>query len=385
MTRRFCMVGAGFSGAVLARAFAEAGHQAVVIDERNHIAGNCYSERDAESGIMVHKYGPHIFHTANEAVWQYVNRFTRMMPYVNRVKAIYAGRVYSLPINLHTINQFFNVVLRPQEAREFVASKARRDITEPASFEEQALASVGDELYRAFFYGYTRKQWGIEPCELPASILKRLPLRFTYDDNYFSHPYQGMPENGYTEIVQRILEVEGIEVRLGCRFEDLNEQFQHVFYSGPIDRYFGFMAGRLAYRTLDFESFRADGDWQGTAVMNYSDESVPFTRITEHKHFAPWEAGRFDKTICFREYSRACEPNDIAYYPVRLVAEKRMLGDYVELARRSIGISFVGRLGTYRYIDMDVTIGEALTAAETALAALRDGRPLPPFFVDPLQ
>ncbi len=385
MTRRFCMVGAGFSGAVLARAFAEAGHRVVVIDERSHIAGNCYSERDPDSGIMVHKYGPHIFHTGNEIVWQYVNRFTKMMPYVNRVKAQYAGRVYSLPINLHTINQFFNVVLRPDEARQFVASKARRDITEPASFEEQALASVGDELYRAFFYGYTRKQWGIEPCELPASILKRLPLRFTYDDNYFSHPYQGMPENGYTEIVRGILDVEGVEVRLGCRFEDLNEQFQHVFYSGPIDRYFGFKAGRLAYRTLDFESFRADGDWQGTAVMNYSDESVPFTRITEHKHFAPWEAGRFDKTICFREYSRACEPHDIAYYPVRLVAEKRMLGDYVELARQSTGLSFVGRLGTYRYIDMDVTIGEALTAADAALTALREGRPLPPFFVDPLQ
>jgi len=385
MTERFCMVGAGFSGAVLARAFAEAGHKVVVIDERQHIAGNCFSERDPESGIMVHKYGPHIFHTANETVWRYVNRFTTMMPYVNRVKAIYAGRVYSLPINLHTINQFFNVVLRPDEARAFVAGKARRDITEPASFEEQALASVGEELYRAFFYGYTRKQWGIEPSELPASILKRLPLRFTYDDNYFSHPYQGMPEHGYTEIVRGILDVEGIELRLGCRFEDLNEQFRHVFYSGPIDRYFGFRAGRLAYRTLDFEEFRAEGDWQGTAVMNYSDESVPFTRITEHKHFAPWEAGGFDRTICFREYSRACEPSDIAYYPVRLVAEKQMLGDYVELAGQTSGVSFVGRLGTYRYIDMDVTMGEALTAAEGALAAVREGRPLPSFFVNPLQ
>lgn len=364
---RYCSVGAGLSGAVIARELAQAGHKVLVIDERPHIAGNCYTERDRDTGIMLHRYGPHIFHTADERVWEYVNRFCEMMPYVNRVKATVRGQVYSLPVNLHTINQFFGKTMAPSEAADFVASQARTDIEDPQSFEDQAMRFVGQALYEAFFKGYTRKQWGVEPSALPADILKRLPLRFNYDDNYFNHPHQGMPKDGYTEIVANILDHENIEVRLNCRYEDLNEPFEHVFYSGPLDRYFRHDIGRLGYRTLDFEEIRADGDFQGTAVMNYPDEDIPFTRISEHKHFAPWEAGTFDKTVAFREYSRLCGESDIPYYPIRLLDDKKLLEQYQERAQAEENVTFVGRLGTYQYLDMDVTIGKALDVAEDFL------------------
>jgi UDP-galactopyranose mutase len=305
MSKRFCCVGAGFSGAVIARLFAEQDHKVLVLDERPHIAGNCHTERDPATGVMVHKYGPHIFHTADAEVWAFVNRYTEMQPYVNRVKAVSGGHVYTLPINLLTINSFFGQTLGPAEAKAFLESKQRRDIEDPQTFEEQALRFVGDDLYRAFFYGYTRKQWGMEPSELPASILKRLPIRFNYDDNYFAHPFQAMPKNGYTEIVQGVLDHPNIEVRLGCAYEDQSETFAHVFWSGPIDRWFGYREGRLGYRSLTFEPEVAEGDFQGTAVMNYCDEAVPFTRITEHKHFSPWEADSFDRTIVFRRVQQA--------------------------------------------------------------------------------
>ncbi|MBO1325961.1 UDP-galactopyranose mutase [Acetobacter sp. TBRC 12305] len=380
----FCVVGAGFSGAVIARHLAERGHKVVVVDERPHLGGNCHTERDAQTGVMVHRYGPHIFHTADERTWAYVQRFGTFRPYINRVKAISGGRVYTLPVNLLTINQFFGTTLGPKDALAFIQAKADRSITDPQSFEEQALSMIGPELYRAFFYGYTRKQWGLEPTELPASILKRLPLRFNYDDNYFNHPYQGMPENGYTAIVENILAVDGVEVRLGCSFESLTDTFEHVFYTGPIDRYFGFRLGRLGYRTLDFERFVDDGDHQGTAVINYCDEQVPYTRISEHKHFAPWEQDQFSKTVCFREYSRLAGEGDVPYYPIRLVHEKRMLDSYIALAREEKAVSFLGRLGTYRYLDMDVTIKEALAACDLIDTQLAAGTcDLPAFFVDP--
>lgn len=364
---RICIVGAGFSGATIARYLAENGIASLVIDERNHLAGNCHTERDPETGVMVHKYGPHIFHTGIERVWEFINRYGVMMPYVNRVKANVANKVYSLPVNLHTINQFFGKALSPKQARAFVESKARMDIEDPQTFEEQALRFVGNDLYEAFFKGYTRKQWGCEPSELPASILKRLPLRFNYDDNYFNHPYQGMPRDGYTAIVANILNHPGIEVRLGVRHEDLAEDFAHTFYSGPLDRYFNYDLGRLGYRTLDFVPERAEGDYQGTAVINYPDESVPFTRISEHKHFAPWEAASFETTIVFREYSRLCGPDDIPYYPIRMVAETKLLEQYEARAAQEPNITFVGRLGTYQYLDMDVTIDQAMDVAEAWL------------------
>lgn len=379
---RFCVVGAGFSGAVIGRALAQAGHAVLVVDERSHLAGNCHCERDVETGVMVHVYGPHIFHTANERVWEYVQQFAEMVPYTYRVQALAGGRVFSLPINLLTINQFFGKTMGPGEARSFIAERAEK-IPEPQNFEEQALSMIGAELYEAFFRGYTRKQWGLEPTRLPASILKRLPLRFDYNDSYFSHPHQAMPRGGYTEIVERILAVDGLEVRLGAKFEELDGDFEHVVYSGPIDRYFNFSLGRLGYRTLDFQPTRAPGDFQGTQQMNYCDEDVPFTRITEHKHFAPWEKAGFDWTIYYREFSRACEPADVPYYPIRQVDEQAMLVRYVDLARHAAGVTFVGRLGTYRYLDMDTTIGEALEAADGMLKRISSREPIPPFFVDP--
>lgn len=363
------MVGAGFSGAVIARELAEAGFNCLVIDERPHIAGNCHTERDPETGVLVHRYGPHIFHTADERVWDYINRFGEMMPYVNRVKATARGRVYLLPINLHTINQFYGTTMSPAEAQAFIESKARLDIADPQSFEEQALRFVGPELYETFFRGYTLKQWGIDPARLPASILKRLPLRFNYDDNYFNHPHQGMPREGYSKIVETILDHPRIELRLKASWETQSEDFEHVFYSGPLDRYFGYDLGRLGYRTLDFEAERAEGDFQGCAVMNHPDPETPFTRISEHKHFSPWE--EHEKTIVFREYSRYCGPDDVPYYPIRLLDEKKLLTRYEARAARVEGVTFVGRLGTYQYLDMDVTIGRALDAAQDFLARRR--------------
>ena len=368
---RVLIVGAGFSGATIARLLADKGIASLVIDERAHPAGNCHTERDGETGVLVHRYGPHIFHTDIERVWTFVTSHGEMMPYVNRVKANVQGKIYSLPVNLHTINQFFGTALSPIEARAFIESRARMDITDPQTFEDQALRFVGNDLYEAFFKGYTRKQWGCEPSELPASILKRLPLRFNYDDNYFNHRHQGMPRHGYTPIVESILRHDLIEVRLGVAHGDLGEHFAHTFYSGPLDRYYDYDLGRLGYRTLDFVAERADGDFQGTAVINYCDESVAFTRISEHKHFAPWEAATLDRTIVFREYSRACGPDDVPYYPIRMVAETALLEQYEARAARETGVTFVGRLGTYQYLDMDVTIDRAMDVAARYLGVVQ--------------
>lgn len=360
------IVGAGLSGAVIARELAEQGHSVSVFESRDHIAGNCHTERDGDTGVMVHVYGPHIFHTDDREVWDYVNRFERFMPYQNRVKTTSRGRVYSLPINLLTINQFFGTTLRPDEARDFIAERADTSIVEPVTFEEQALRFVGPELYDAFFKGYTQKQWGCSPTELPASILKRLPVRFNYDDNYFFHTYQGMPENGYTAMIGKILDHASISVTLSTPFErNRKSDYRHTFYSGPLDAYFDHEFGRLGYRTLDFERFTYQGDYQGCAVMNYGDVDVPYTRITEHKHFSPWET--HEGSVCYREFSRECGPNDIPYYPIRLVKEKEQLAAYEALAKAESDVTFVGRLGTYRYLDMDVTIREALDTARAFL------------------
>lgn len=377
------MVGAGLSGAVIGRMMAEAGHTVQVVDSRDHIAGNCHTERDAETDVMVHVYGPHIFHTDDAEVWDYVNRFQTFLPYKNRVKTTSQGQVFSLPINLHTINQYYGKTMRPDEARAFIAEIADTSIEEPRTFEEQALKFVGPDLYEAFFRGYTLKQWGCSPTELPASILKRLPVRFNYDDNYFFHRFQGMPETGYTDMVARILDHENITVQLNTRFDrDQAGDFDHVFYSGPLDGYFGYELGRLGYRTLDFEKFTDTGDYQGCAVMNYGDADVPYTRITEHKHFSPWES--HEGTVCYREFSRACGEDDIPYYPIRLTGEMEMLEAYVGRAKDERGVTFVGRLGTYRYLDMDVTIREALDAGRAFLQVAEGGEAMPAFVRPPL-
>jgi len=376
------IVGAGISGAVIARLLAEQGTPSVVYDKRAHIAGNCHSERDSETNVMLHVYGPHIFHTDDKEVWDFVNAYSEFMPYTNRVKAIYKGNVYLLPVNLHTINQFFNKTLRPDEARAFIESKADKSITDPQNFEEQAISMIGRELYEAFFKGYTRKQWGCEPTELPASILKRLPLRFNYNDNYFNHKYQGMPKDGYTEMVAKILDHELIEVRTDTEFlASESDAYQHVFWSGALDGYFNFSEGRLGYRTLDFEKFSEDGDYQGTAVINYCEEDVPYTRITEHKHFSPWES--HDKTTCYREFSRLCTEKDIPYYPIRMVKEKELLNCYLDKALALKNTTFVGRLGTYRYLDMDVTIREAIDVANKYLDCKRNQEQMPVFNINP--
>ncbi|MEY3977509.1 MAG: UDP-galactopyranose mutase [Actinomycetota bacterium] len=379
---RVAVVGAGFSGAVVARELAEAGHNIDVFESRDHVAGNCHTRRH-ESGVMVHVYGPHIFHTQHERVWSYVRRFANFKPYRHRVRAMVGEKAFQMPMNLGLINSFFGTAFTPAEAEAFVATKADATITNPTSFEDQALRLVGRELYEAFFAGYTRKQWGVDPKELPASILARLPLRFTDDDSYFSHPYQGIPEHGYTAIVEAILDHPNIGVSLSTRISRAELQtYDHVFWSGPIDAYFDHQHGRLGYRTLDFTPEVVDGDYQGCPVVNYCDAEVPYTRITEHKHFAPWES--HDTSVIYREYSRLCGDDDVPYYPIRLVKEKAQLVDYVQLARAENGVTFLGRLGTYRYLDMDVTINEALTVADASRQAFAEGGRPPAFLTDPL-
>lgn len=386
LEQHILIIGSGFSGAVIARELAEQGYQIEVIDQRPHIAGNCYTKRDQDTNIMVHQYGPHIFHTDDEEVWNYINEHGEMMPYTNRVKSTVGGQVYSLPVNLHTINQFFGKAFNPKEAHDFIVNEqADKTIGEPQNFEEQALKFVGKDLYEAFFKGYTQKQWGLSPTKLPASILKRLPVRFNYNDNYFFHKFQGMPKDGYTPIVQSILDHDNITVKLSTNFDDYRDKlgdYEHIFYTGALDGFYDYKLGRLGYRTLDFERHVDEGDFQGCAVMNYGEESVPYTRISEHKHFTPWE--NHDKTVYFKEFSRLAEEQDIPYYPIRLVDEKNMLEKYVELANQETKVTFVGRLATYRYLDMDVTIREALDVADKFLAVKKTDETMPAFVVNVL-
>jgi UDP-galactopyranose mutase len=353
---------------VLAHELAVSGEYSIqIFDERPHVAGNCHTFRDERTGIMLHRYGPHIFNTSREDVWQYVNRLATFGAYTNRVKAITARGVFSMPMNLLTINQFFGKKMNPAEAREFLASVGDTSIKEPRNFEEQGLRLLGRELYENFFSGYTKKQWGVEPRELPASILQRLPVRFNYDDNYYQQRYQGIPVEGYTAIVEKLLDHPAIEVHLNARLNPRDQsQFDHLFWSGPLDAYFEHELGRLQYRSLVFERFDSTGDYQGNPVLNYCEESVPWTRISEHKHFAPWE--EHEGTVCFREYSKLAEPHDIPYYPLRLENDKSMLERYVDSAQKTKGVSFIGRLGSYRYLDMHVVIGESLDLAKACLA-----------------
>ena len=381
--KRIAIAGAGFSGAVLARQLSEAGYQVDVFDTRPHVAGNCHTARDDKTGVMVHTYGPHIFHTSNQRVWDYIRRFGEFVPFVNRVKTITGGRVFSLPLNLLTINQFFGRTFSPREAEAFFAEIGEGGDAPPANFEEQALRLMGRELYQAFFEGYTTKQWGVSPTALPASILKRLPVRFNYDDNYYASNFQGIPRDGYTAIVEKLLDHEGVAVFLGTKLDRAAlDDYEHVFCSGPIDAWFGYSDGRLGYRTLDFVREDHEGDFQGNAVINYGDVSVPWTRISEHKHFAPWET--HEKTVVFKEYSRLCDEQDTPYYPIRLTEEKALLTRYVGRAREETKVTFVGRLGTYRYIDMHVTIAEALDVAERFIESRASGTKMDAFVVDPL-
>lgn len=377
MSPRFLIVGAGFSGAVLGRELAENLNARVeIIDQRDHIGGNCHTERDEPTGVMVHKYGPHIFNTSHEDVWAYINRFGDFRAYANRVKAVNARGIFSFPINLHTINQFFAATFSPEEARTFIAERGDKTIGIPASFEEQALKFVGRELYETFFYGYTKKHWGCEPSELPASILKRLPLRFNYDDNYYNTRHQAIPTEGYSAVISRILDHPGIHLILNTRWEAaMAAGYDHIFYSGPLDELFATAHGRLGYRTIQFERIDAQGDFQGNAVINYTAEEIPWTRIHEHKHFAPWES--WDRTVAFRESSKETSPTDTPYYPKRLSADMAIHQLYENQLAELPHITPIGRLGTYRYLDMDQVIGEAMDLATDTVAAVSQKKPIP--------
>jgi UDP-galactopyranose mutase len=370
MSKKYLIIGSGFSGAVLAHQLATKSDCTIDIwDERDHIGGNAHTARDAKTGIMVHQYGPHIFNTDKKEIWDFVNSIAEFRPYVHRVKAMSSGKVYSLPVNLHTINQLFQRSFTPAEAKAFLETLGDKSIEDPQNFEEQALRFIGKELYHAFFYGYTKKQWGCEPTELPASILKRIPVRFNYDDNYHNNIFTGIPVEGYTNLIQKLLQHPGIDVSLNKKFEPTMDisGYDHVFYTGPIDAWFNFSYGRLGYRTVTFERYYADGDFQGTAQMNYCDVDIPFTRITEHKHFTNWE--QHDTTVYFKEFSKESEPTDIPYYPKRLEQDKSLLIQYRRDAEALQKVSFLGRLATYRYMDMHHVIGEALNYAEIFLAA----------------
>lgn len=356
------IIGAGFSGSVVAERLSEKypNCHIKIIDERDHIGGNCYTYKDLETSITVHKYGPHIFHTDKEHVWEYLQQFCVMMPFTNRVKSIVDGNVYSMPINLHTINQFYGSVLSPKEAELFFNRISQEFKSEPSNFEEQALKMIGEKLYKSFFYGYTKKQWGCEPKELPASILKRLPVRFNYNDNYYNSKYQGIPLNGYTEIFENMLNKSNIEVVLNQEYTPFvnDHDYDHIFYTGPIDKLFNFKYGRLGYRTVTFEKHVTDGDFQGNAVINYPNEDVKFTRIHEHKHFTPWTT--FSKTVYFKEYSKETALNDEPYYPKRLNCDMEIFKKYKKEADSLRNFTLLGRLATYRYLDMHNVIEEAL-------------------------
>jgi UDP-galactopyranose mutase len=370
MEKKYLIVGAGFSGTVLAHQLAKNSNCTIHIwDERDHIGGNCHTSRDEQTGIMVHHYGPHIFNTDKKEIWDFVNSLVEFKPYVHRVKAMSNGKIYSLPVNLHTINQLFGKSFTPVQAKEFLETLADKAIEDPQNFEEQALRFIGKELYTAFFYGYTKKQWGCEPTALPASILKRIPVRFNYDDNYHNNIYTGIPVDGYTALIEKLIAHDNIEVKLNKKFtsDDDLSIYDHVFYTGPLDAWFNFKYGRLGYRTVTFEKKYADGDFQGVTQMNYCDAKVPYTRITEPKHFTYWE--KHDKTVYYKEFSKETEAADIPYYPKRLAADKDLLLKYRADAEKLEKVSFLGRLATYRYMDMHHVIGEALQYAATFLGA----------------
>lgn len=380
--RRILVIGAGLSGATAARVLAERDFAITVIERESHPGGHCHSYRDAETGIMVHAHGPHILHSDDAEVWAFLQRFAELRPYRHTVRAVAGGRTYPLPIALPTLRQFFSRDFTPDEAQAHLAAVARKYPQAPANFEEQGRALLGDALYEAFFDGYTRKQWGVEPGRLPASIMRRIPVRFSDDLSYFHHNRVAMPEQGYSAMIAAMLDHPAISVRYGTTAGPADAAaFRHTIYTGPIDAWFGHRWGRLGYRTLDFEVLRASGTFQDVAQVNYCDLSVPWTRITEHKHFTPWE--RHDATIYVRETSRACGVADTPYYPLRLAGDEPLIQRYLAEAQASVATSFVGRLATYRYIDMDVAIAEALSAASAIAEALDTGGTPPALPGDP--
>lgn len=375
MNYDYLVVGAGLFGAVFASEMKKSGRRCLVIDRRGHIAGNIYTEE--VNGIHVHRYGAHIFHTSDAKIWRYVNELAEFNHYINSPVAVYKDELYNLPFNMNTFAKMWHVKT-PKEAAERIRSQiADLNIGEPANLEEQALSLVGKDIYEKLVKGYTEKQWGRDCKELPAFIIKRLPVRFTFDNNYFNDPYQGIPKGGYTAMVQKLLD--GIEVRLDTAFEDFvrkdgqngtyvtcdgQHSFGKVLYTGMIDAFFDYCEGALEYRSLEFQTELLEGEenYQGNAVVNYTEREVPFTRIIEHKHF---EFGHQPDTVITREYPKEWKRGDEPYYPVNDERNAALYQKYLRLASEQKNVLFGGRLGQYRYYDMDKVIAAALEMAES--------------------
>ena len=361
MHYHYMSVGAGLYGSVFAHEMHKQRRRVRLIDRRKHIAGNIYTEE--REGIQVHRYGAHIFHTSDKSVWDYVNQFADFNHYINSPVAVFKDELYNLPFNMNTFSKMWGI-RTPQEAKEKIAAQiAGLGITEPKNLEEQALSLVGEDVYRKLVKGYTEKQWGRDCTELPAFIIKRLPLRFTYDNNYFNDRYQGIPAGGYTAMVERMLK--GVEVKLGVDYLEHRAEFDgmadRVVYTGQIDRYFGYCEGVLAYRKVRFEQEILDCDnYQGNAVVNYTEREVPYTRIIEHKHF---EFGTQPKTVISKEYPGEWQKGEEPYYPVNDEKNNAVYEAYKKLAEKERHVVFGGRLGEYRYYDMDKVIGRALETA----------------------
>jgi UDP-galactopyranose mutase len=365
--KKALIVGAGFFGAVLAERLAsDAGIPVTVIDRRKHIGGNSWSETDPQTGIEYHKYGSHIFHTSNQSVWRYISRFTEFNDYRHTVWTTYRNHVYPMPINLGTINAYYRTNLSPAAARQLVLDEAAgANVAEPKNLEEKAVSLIGRPLYEAFIRGYTLKQWEKDPKELSADIITRLPVRYTYNNRYFNDTFEGIPMHGYGRMFANMLAQRKITVRLATDFAEMiavNNDYGLICYTGAVDEFFGYRLGRLEWRTLDFEIERLDyPDYQGTSVMNYADEHIPYTRIHEFKHYHP-EREDTGTTFVYKEYSRFATPGDSPYYPVDTRENRVLYNRYQELAAREApGVIFGGRLGQYRYFDMDDTIEAALT------------------------
>ena len=361
----YLVVGAGLYGAVFAYEAKKKGKTCLVIDKRDHIAGNIYCEN--VSGINVHKYGAHIFHTSDKKIWEYVNQFAEFNNYINSPVARYKNELYNLPFNMNTFSKMWNIAT-PQEAKDIIASQiADLNITEPKNLEEQALSLVGKDVYEKLIKGYTEKQWGRDCKDLPSFIIKRLPLRFIYDNNYFNDRYQGIPIGGYTKIVEKMLD--GIEVRLNTNYLDNREEFDamadKIVYTGMIDQFYDYKLGVLEYRSVRFETEELPMEnYQGNAVVNYTEREVPYTRIIEHKHF---EFGKQPTTIISREYSSEWKKGDKPYYPVNNDKNNALYQQYKELADKEHKVIFGGRLGGYKYYDMDKVIAAALEMCEKEL------------------
>ena len=372
MTADLVVVGSGLFGLTIAeQAATELGLKVALLDRRSHIGGNAYSENEEQTGIEVHRYGAHLFHTSNERVWEYVNRFTDFTNYVHRVYTRHDGVVYPMPINLGTINQFFNAAYSPAGAKALIAEQAGELAgTDPQNLNDKGISLIGRPLYEAFIKHYTAKQWQTPPEELPASIISRLPVRYTYDNRYFNDKYEGLPVGGYTAWLERMAAHPNIEVRLNTDFFSGDHEYSRekvlgqvpVVYTGPVDRYFDYTEGDLSWRTIDLEEeVLPIEDFQGCSVMNYPDADVPFTRIHEFRHFHPERDYTKDATVIMREYSRFANKGDEPYYPVNTSVDREKLLKYRDLAKGEKDVLFGGRLGTYKYLDMHMAIGSALS------------------------